>query len=358
MQTSSSQDDMPVPETMTDTIPSAPTPKSRQNRAVRDGNSELPPKVSIGMPVYNAESYLREAVESLLAQTFTDYEIIISDNASTDQTEAICRAYAKADSRISYVRQSENLGATGNFNHVFGLARGPYFKWASYDDVCEPDFLAKCVEVLESRPEIVWVHSASSKINEHGDVIDSTAPEAEGIGHTSEAGLPRRFFDSPSPHQRFQGVLLGTNWCVDSYGLIRADALRATQLLPACYGSEKVLMGALSLAGCYHEIPETLFYQRVHAAASSRIENAADQLTFMDTKATSRFASTRVRLLLGHLDSISDSSLPAWQKFRCLLIIGKYLLQTNKWSSVVRNTVTGTGVGRTRTNPERSGTTQ
>jgi len=254
------------------------------------------------------------------------------------------------------VRQPENLGATGNFNHVFGLARGAYFKWASYDDVCEPDFLARCVEVLESRPEIVWVHSASSKINEHGDVIDSTAPEAEGIGHTSEAGLPRRFFDSPSPHQRFQGVLLGTNWCVDSYGLIRADALRATQLLPACYGSEKVLMGALSLAGCYYEIPETLFYQRVHAAASSRIENAADQLTFMDTKATSRFASTRVRLLRGHFDSISDARLTAWQKFRCLLVIGKYLLQTNKWSSVVRNTVTGTGVGRTRTSPERSGT--
>lgn len=312
-------------------------------------HSEPPPKLSIGMPVYNAESYLREAIDSLLAQTYTDFEIIISDNASTDQTQVICRDYEQRERRISYVRQQKNLGATGNFNHVFGLARGTYFKWASYDDICEPQFLAKCIEVLDARPEIVWVHSASAKINENGDVLGSDAPEAEGIGHTSEAGLPRQFHESLSPHLRFRGVLLGTNWCVDSYGVIRSDALRSTQLLPACYGSEKVLMGALSLVGCYHEVPETLFYQRVHAAASSRIENAADQLTFMDTKATSRFTSTRLRLLRGHLKSISDSELSIWQKMRCLMIVGKYLLQAHKWGTVLRNTFTGTGVGRTRT---------
>lgn len=322
---------------------------SEQNGETPSGGGGQTPKVSIGMPVYNAESYLSQAIDSLLAQTYADFEIIISDNASTDQTEAICRDYAKRDPRISYVRQQENLGAIDNFNHVFGLARGKYFKWAAYDDICEPGFLARCVEVLDSRPEIVWVHSASSKINEDGAVLDAAAPEAEGIGHTSEAGLPRKFHDASSPYLRFQGVLLGTNWCVDSYGVIRSDALRATQLLPACYGSEKVLMGALSLAGCYYEIPETLFYQRVHAAASSRIENAADQLTFIDTKATSRFTSTRMRLLRGHLNSISDAELPIWQKMCCLLIVGKYLLQAHKWGVVLRNTVTGTGVGRTRT---------
>lgn len=354
MPSSYPQDDMPVQESMMDATVSIPAAFSGQHGDSQSHESEPPPKVSIGMPVYNAEPYLREAIDSLLAQTYSDFEVVISDNASTDQTEAICRDYAKREPRISYVRQRKNLGATGNFNHVFGLARGTYFKWASYDDLCEPEFIARCVEVLDARPEIVWVHSASAKINANGDVLDSTAPEAEGIGHTSEAGLPRRFHDSSSPHLRFQGVLLGTNWCVDSYGLIRSDALRATQLLPACYGSEKVLMGALSLAGCYHEIPDTLFYQRVHAAASSRIENAADQLTFMDTKATSRFTSTRVRLLRGHLDSISDAQLSIWQKMRCLIIIGKYLLQAHKWGAVLRNTITGTGVGRTRTKPTRS----
>lgn len=354
MQSTYPQDDMPVQDSMMDAMVSIPAAFPGQHGDSLRNDSEPPPKVSIGMPVYNAESYLHEAIDSLLAQTYSDFEIVISDNASTDRTEAICRDYAKREPRISYVRQQKNLGATGNFNHVFGLARGTYFKWASYDDVCEPEFVARCVEVLDAHPEVVWVHSASSKINGNGDVLESSAPEAEGIGHTSEAGLPRQFYDSSSPHLRFQGVLLGTNWCVDSYGVIRSDALRATQLLPACYGSEKVLMGALSLAGCYREIPDTLFYQRVHAAASSRIENAADQLTFMDTKATSRFTSTRMRLLRGHLHSISDAQLSIWQKVRCLLIVGKYLLQAHKWGAVLRNTVTGTGVGRTRTKPARS----
>ena len=349
MQNSFSQDDMPVQNAMMDPAVAMPTPLVGQ-----DSDAQPRPTVSIGMPVYNAASYLREAIDSILAQTYTDYEIIISDNASSDETEAICRDYAKREPRISYVRQQENLGATGNFNHVFGIARGRYFKWAAYDDICKPDFLAKCVVVLENRPEVVWVHCASSKINEHGETLDSMAPEAEGIGHTSEAGLPRKFHDSASPHLRFQGVLLGTNWCVDSYGLIRSDTLRDTKLLHACYGSEKVLMGALSLAGCYYEVPATLFYQRVHSAASSRIENAADQLTFMDTNASSRFASTRLRLLRGHLDSIKNARLSVWQKIRCRLIVGKYLLQTNKWGSVLRNTITGTGVGRTKSAQKRS----
>jgi len=319
--------------------PAAATPAANRNP---------PPTVSIGMPIYNAERYLVEAIESLLAQTYTDFEIILSDNASTDQTESICRDYSRRDARISYVRQPENLGATGNFNHVFGLARGRYFKWASYDDICQPDFLARCVEVLDNRPEVVWVHCASGKINEHGKIVDVQDPESEGLAHTSDAGLPRLFHDSASPHLRFQGVLLGTNWCVDSYGLIRSDALRATSLLPACYGAEKVLMGALSLAGCYDEIPETLFHQRVHPAASSRIENAVEQLTFMDTQSSSRFASTRIRLLRGHFHSIGCARLTIRERICCWLVIVKYLFQTNKWNAVLRNTLTGTGVGRIR----------
>jgi glycosyltransferase involved in cell wall biosynthesis len=354
MKNSFSQDDMPGKNSMMDSNLAMSSSLLGHDSDSQSLDSQSRPAISIGMPVYNAASYLREAIDSILAQTYTDFEIIISDNASTDETEAICRDYEKRDARISYVRQQENVGATGNFNYVFGLARGRYFKWAAYDDICEPEFLEKCVAVLENRPEVVWVHCASSKINEHGDILDSMAPEAEGIGNTSEAGLPRKFHDSNSPHLRFQGVLLGTNWCVDSYGLIRSDTLRGTKLLPACYGSEKVLMGALSLAGCYYEIPATLFYQRVHSAASSRIENAADQLTFIDTKTSSRFASTRLRLLRGHLTSITDARLSVWQKIRCRVIVGKYLFQTNKWGSVLRNTITGTGVGRTKSAQRRS----
>lgn len=100
------------------------------------------------MPVYNGEKYVREALDALLAQTYTDFELIISDNASTDCTERICRDYAKRDSRISYIRQSVNIGAAKNFQYVLNAARGEYFMWAAYDDYWKPHFIAHCLDAL------------------------------------------------------------------------------------------------------------------------------------------------------------------------------------------------------------------
>lgn len=90
--------------------------------------------VSIGMPVFNGEKFVREALDSLMGQTFTDFELIISDNASTDATEPICRSYACHDSRIRYIRQPVNLGALPNFQFVLNKASGEYFMWAACDD--------------------------------------------------------------------------------------------------------------------------------------------------------------------------------------------------------------------------------
>ena len=117
------------------------------NRQILVGDA---PKVSIGMPVYNGEKYIREALDSLLAQTFTDFELIISDNASTDGTEAICREYAARDPRIRYVRQSENRGPTANFHFVLDEAVGEYFMWAAYDDLWGNHFLAQALGRMNS----------------------------------------------------------------------------------------------------------------------------------------------------------------------------------------------------------------
>jgi glycosyltransferase involved in cell wall biosynthesis len=92
------------------------------------------PTVSIGMPVYNGEKYIREALDSLLAQTFGDFELIISDNHSTDDTRNICKEYAAKDSRIKYVRQDENIGALANFKFVLNNSSAKYFMWAAFDD--------------------------------------------------------------------------------------------------------------------------------------------------------------------------------------------------------------------------------
>ena len=113
------------------------------------------PKVSIGMPVYNGESFIREALDSLIAQTFADYELIISDNASTDETERICLEYAQKDQRIRYVRQAENKGGIYNFQFVLDEAVGEYFLWAAHDDWRSVDFLNVNVLALDSNPEFV-----------------------------------------------------------------------------------------------------------------------------------------------------------------------------------------------------------
>ena len=91
--------------------------------------------ISIGMPVYNGAKYIGQALDSLLAQTFFDFELIISDNASTDDTETICKSYERLDSRIRYVRQAKNLGALANFQFVLDQAKGQFFMWAAADDL-------------------------------------------------------------------------------------------------------------------------------------------------------------------------------------------------------------------------------
>ena len=127
------------------------------------------PQVSIGMPVYNSEPFIQEALDSLLAQTFADFELIISDNASTDGTEAICRDYAAKDKRIRYVRQAENRGALANFQFVLDEAVGEYFMWAAADDRRTADFLAINVTILQSDPALSACTSPNCYNGEESD---------------------------------------------------------------------------------------------------------------------------------------------------------------------------------------------
>ena len=117
------------------------------------------PRLSIGLPVYNGENFLAESLEALLGQSFEDFELIISDNASTDETAAICRRYGQQDSRIRYVRQPRNVGCASNHNFLVGQARGELFKWASHDDLYARDLLERCVDALDEYPYVVLAHS-------------------------------------------------------------------------------------------------------------------------------------------------------------------------------------------------------
>lgn len=305
-----------------------------------------PPRVSIGLPVYNGEKYLASALDSLLGQTFTDFEIVISDNASSDRTPEICQEYASKDDRIRVVRQTENVGAVGNFNRVFELARGEYFKWAAYDDICAPDFIARCVEVLDHDRSIVCCHAKTLPIDANGLRIevphDANLSCQELAGDV--AGDPGNA-TSPLQHRRFRDVLMHSGFGVRCYGLIRSDKLRRTGMLLPVYGYEKIMMAELSLLGRFHLIREPLFFQRIHVDASANLTSLADQQNFFAPQVESRRTYPRVQYLRGYLRGAKRFSSSLTDRFCCYLWIGGYLTQFRKWKRVILGTLKGKGTG-------------
>jgi len=154
------------------------------------------PKISIGMPVYNGAKYIREALDSLLGQTFTDFELIISDNASTDNTEAICREYAAKDERIRYIRQPHNLGASANFKFVLDEAQGEYFMWAAADDVWDKNWIEKLLPV--SIKEQCVTFGRLITINENSQTIHHPANKRQ-LSFTGQKMIRRiKYFIEPA----------------------------------------------------------------------------------------------------------------------------------------------------------------
>jgi len=133
--------------------------------------TECRPRVSVGLAVYNGDDFLAEAIESILAQTFTDLALIICDNASTDSTGDICQRYAALDKRVEYHRNLTNIGGVNNETLTFKLARSELFQLAAHDDVWEPELLQRCVDALDRDPGAIAAYSATKKIDEHGAVL-------------------------------------------------------------------------------------------------------------------------------------------------------------------------------------------
>lgn len=221
-------------------------------------NGPPAPCISIGLPVYNGESQIVLSLESLLAQTVDDFEIVISDNHSTDATERICREYAAREPRIRYFRNDRNRGVAWNFNQVFHLSRGRYFKWASSNDVHDPLYLRRCLDVLESNPAAVLAYPKTSIIDEHGTVT-----------RTYEDNLDLPWPQAP---RRFREYLARVGLCNALFGLMRPEAMRRTALLGDYPGSDMVFLGEMTLHGTFVEVPEVLFRRRYEA--TNAIHNA------------------------------------------------------------------------------------
>jgi glycosyltransferase involved in cell wall biosynthesis len=220
-------------------------------------NSEPAPLVSVGLPVRNGEQYLTEAIESILSQTYRSLELIICDNASTDGTEEICRRFEAADDRVRYFRNESNLGVPLNFNLAVERASGEYFRWSADDDLLQPEYLARCVEVLRRDPEVELCHSQVKVIDEEGSGI-------------MDFDFPPGYAASASPSKRFGDVLCQDRLGFEIFGLMRTETLRRTRRLGHYVASDRTLRAELSLLGRYHILPQRLFLNRDHEGRSIR----------------------------------------------------------------------------------------
>jgi glycosyltransferase involved in cell wall biosynthesis len=270
------------------------------------------PRVTIGMPVYNGSDYVAEAIESILKQTFADFELVISDNASTDNTEDVCRSYAAKDSRIRYSRLEANIGAASNFNRVFDGCRSDYFKWAAHDDICLPTFLQRCVETLDGAspeavlcmPRTLMIGASGQTLSEHDDNLDlrESSPAARMIT------FARRIMASG---------------CHSVFGVIRTEALRKTRLIGPFVASDVVLLGELATQGELWEIPDRLFGARIHPGCShQKFKSRPDGMEayaqwFDPSNSGRRLRGLRTKLAIEQLRGIVRSSLSPVQKLGC-----------------------------------------
>jgi len=214
------------------------------------GRTPEMPLVSIGLPVHNAQRYLRQALDSLLGQDYPNLELIVSDNASDDATQSICTEYAKSDARLLYHRSDRNMGAVWNFTRVFDLSLGEYFMWAAFDDIRDPRYVSACVAKLESQPDAVLCCTDVVFIDEHGQkILDAPARNygVHPIGRTARDRL----------RQVAQGEV-GFAF----YGLARRAAQAQTRRPVAAWGFDVIVLLELCLRGPVVLVPEPLFFYR------------------------------------------------------------------------------------------------
>ena len=282
------------------------------------------PRLSIGMPIYNGENFLTQTMDTLLGQTYTDFELIFCDNASTDGTGALCRAYAEQDARIRYVRLEENIGAAANFNLCFDLARGEYFKWAAHDDLLAPTYLEKCVEVLDREPDVVVAYSRAKAIDAEGNV--------------TKVYPAKRRSASPHARHRFYEFSLDVYPMLAVFGVMRRSALARTRLIGKYNASDVPLLSELSLMGRMVEIPEFLFFYRRHEDQSwAANRTAGTRAQWFDPAHRGNFTFPHWRLLREHIRSIERVSIPLPDRIACYLFMGYWMRR--KWRMLAGNLI-------------------
>lgn len=274
------------------------------------------PRLSIGLPVYNGDQYLEVTLRSLLAQTYQDYKLIISDNASTDRTEEICRTYVSQDKRIHYFRNERNIGATQNWYKVFELSSSEYFASAADDDRYDPDYMRKCIDVLDKDPSVILCFSKTKVIDAEGNIVGNF----ELVSDTT----------SKHPHERLYNVIVDDYLCIQLYAVMRSSALRNTKTFVGYNACDRNTLFELALLGVLYEIPEYLFYHRLYQEALGVAMNSGktlDELFILDPGMNWRYRSTFLTVYGNYFASIARLITSPSERFRCYRQLIKLIFQ-------------------------------
>ena len=271
---------------------------------VNDSTERRSVTLQVGLPVYNGENYLADALDSLLAQTFADFEIIVSDNGSTDGTCAIGERFAAADARVKFHRYEQNRGAAWNFNHVFELSSSPYFKWAAHDDLHDPEYIERCLDLLEREPDVGLCYTRSRYIDGEGNAA---------VGRPSDGCHLRQ----PAAHERLR-QFFGTFPMHVLFGVARREILEATRLWGSFASADRVLVSEIALAGQIHEIADPLFVRRFHPDISWFPDmSQKDYAAWYDPRNAEKFAVPVVQRGVEYAKGVHHAPVHGIEAARC-----------------------------------------
>jgi glycosyltransferase involved in cell wall biosynthesis len=293
-------------------------------------------RLSVGIPVYNGEKYLAETLDSLLAQSFQDFDIVISDNASSDRTAEISRDYQIKDDRVRYFRNDQNIGAALNFNRTVELSNAPLFHGGACDDLYEPRFLERCVESLDRDPGVVLSHTRTKLIGDHGERLlhdperDCYVDSYGNVRGTSgDVMRPQaaHIAEAASPEVRFREVLWLMGWSLPMSGVVRSEALLRTSLYRNYSGADKVLLAELALQGRFHEIGEELFAKRMHEGCTHY--KTTRERAEHETGGSGGIP--QVRMLIDYTTMTFAADLNARQRLHCMVTVAGMARRPQVW---------------------------
>jgi glycosyltransferase involved in cell wall biosynthesis len=273
------------------------------------------PRLSIGLPVYNGENFLAESIEALLGQSYEDFELIISDNFSTDATAEICRHYGGLDCRIRYFRQPRNIGLAPNCNFLVGQARGEFYKEASHDDLYARDLLERCVDGLDEYPQVVLVHSWTAMI--------------DGSGAVTKALKYPLATSSPRAPERFRSLLFDSGGDDDG-GVIRTEVLRRAARKDSYHHSDRTIIAELGLHGPFYQVPDWLYFRRDHPNRAERAcPTVRSRCANMDPRRADPLRHPVIRLhaeyVWGYIAAIRGAPLSSAERHECFRHLARWL---------------------------------